>query len=68
MSHHQGHLDPEIAGDAWVESTLLVRQWREMKQQVLLHKWYESEKVGHDIGWDRALVDWMVRYGSRSSA
>ena len=32
-----------------------------MKQDVLLHKWYESERAGHDIGWDRAFVDWNLR-------
>ena len=31
-----------------------------MKQEIMTHKWYESEKAGHDIGWDRALVDWMI--------
>lgn len=36
-----------------------------MKSEILLHKWYESEKAGHDIGWDRAAVDWMIRHGRK---
>ena len=51
---------------AWMRESLLVRQWECMKQEILLHKWYESEKAGHDIGWDRAAQDWMIRYGPRS--
>lgn len=49
--------------DAWVKNTRLFRQWEDMKKEILLHKWYESEKVGYDIGWERAAVDWMIRYG-----
>jgi hypothetical protein len=47
----------------WVEQTALFRTWASMKQEILLHKWYESERAGRDIGWEKAAVDWMVRYG-----
>jgi hypothetical protein len=48
--------------DAWISQTLLVRRWEEMKREILLHKWYESEKAGYDIGWDRASIEWMARF------
>ena len=51
--------------DSWVHGTLLFQRWEEMKREILLHKWYESEKAGYDIGWERARVDWMLKYGSR---
>ena len=51
--------------DGWVGQTRLVQQWEEMKKEILLHKWYESEKAGYDIGWERAAVDWMIRFGKR---
>ncbi len=47
----------------WVRNTLIFRQWESMRNEILLHKWYESEKAGHDIGWERASVDWMIRFG-----
>jgi hypothetical protein len=28
----------------------------------LRHKWLESEKLGHDIGFERALLDWMLKH------
>ncbi len=55
----------DAVADQWVKDTLLVRRWESMKHEILLHKWYESERAGHDIGWERAAVDWMVRYGCR---
>ncbi|OGV43069.1 MAG: hypothetical protein A2X46_11580 [Lentisphaerae bacterium GWF2_57_35] len=54
------------AMDQWVKNTRLFRQWEDIKQEILLHKWYESEKAGHDIGWERAAVDWMIRHGRNS--
>ncbi len=55
---------PLPADAPWLERSLLVARWRAMKQDVLLHKWYESERAGHDIGWDRAFVDWNLRVSS----
>lgn len=55
--------DDPVAADLWLQQTALFRVWSDMKREILLHKWYESERAGFDIGWDRAAVDWMVRYG-----
>lgn len=62
------HSDPEdCSEDQWFRETLLVKQWEQMKHEILLHKWYESERAGHDIGWDRAAFDWMLRFNKRES-
>ncbi|MDP2654041.1 MAG: DUF4032 domain-containing protein [Candidatus Omnitrophota bacterium] len=26
------------------------------------HKWFESEKLGYDIGFDKAAEDWIKRF------
>ena len=44
----------------WIRQSRVFQQWESVKQDILLHKWYESEKAGHDIGWERACVDWMI--------
>jgi hypothetical protein len=31
-----------------------------VREEISLHKWYESERAGHDIGWERAAVSWMM--------
>jgi len=41
----------------------LVSHWQEIKHEIELHKWYESERAGHDIGWDQAAASWQVRFG-----
>jgi hypothetical protein len=31
-------------------------------EEILRHKWIESEKAGYDIGLDAALQDWQVKH------
>jgi hypothetical protein len=47
-----------------LSNSLLYRQFQAQRQEILKHKWYESEKAGHDIGFDRALTDWTIKHGS----
>jgi hypothetical protein len=49
----------------WVEHSLLFRYFREVEVDINLHKWFQSEKEGRDIGWDSALVDWTIRVSKR---
>lgn len=30
-------------------------------KELLRHKWLESEKKGKDVGFDRALIDWIIK-------
>lgn len=30
-------------------------------QEISKHKWLESEKKGSDVGFDRALIDWIIK-------
>lgn len=32
------------------------------REEIQRHKWFESEKAGHDIGYDRALLSWVRRH------
>lgn len=59
------HERDEVSGEhehAWVGDTRLVQAWIAMKQEILRHKWIESERAGADIGWDRAFTDWTCRH------
>ena len=49
--------------DSLVKNTRIYRQWEYRKKEIDLHKWYESEKAGHDIGLNRATVDWLIHHG-----
>ena len=34
----------------------------EEREEILKHKWIESEKAGRDIGFECALVDWVRKH------
>lgn len=36
-----------------------------MKEEVLKHKWYESEKAGYDIGFLKALMSWTIKHKTK---
>ena len=50
----------------WEENLLqksaLYREFQAEREEILRHKWIESEKAGYDIGFERALLDWIVRF------
>jgi hypothetical protein len=48
----------------WVKRSLLYKEYSAELEQIRLHKWIESEKAGYDIGFERALVDWHLKYRS----
>ena len=45
-----------------LKNSSLYREFQAEREEILKHKWIESEKAGHDIGFERALTDWIVRY------
>lgn len=42
--------------------TSLYKEYLAMQEEVMKHKWYESERAGYDIGFARALIDWIMKY------
>ncbi len=47
-----------------VKNSVLYKEFLAEREEILRHKWIESEKVGHDIGFEKALLDWIVKYRS----
>jgi hypothetical protein len=54
---------PEETTDL-VKNSSLYSEFMAEREEILRHKWIESEKAGGDIGFERALVDWVVKYRS----
>jgi len=52
----------EVESDDWVKQTSLYKEFIAEREEILRHKWLESEKAGHDIGFEHALVDWVAKY------
>jgi hypothetical protein len=48
--------------DNLLEHTSLYQEFLAERNEILKHKWIESEKAGHDIGFERAHTDWIVKH------
>jgi hypothetical protein len=45
-----------------LKNSTLYREFQAEREEILRHKWIESEKAGHDIGFERALTDWIIKH------
>ena len=55
---------PNSENSDLVKNSVLYREFLAEREEILVHKWLESEKAGHDIGFERALLDWIVKHRS----
>jgi len=52
-------------GNDLLKNSTLYREFQAEREEILRHKWIESEKEGKDIGFERALTDWIVKHRSK---
>jgi len=45
-----------------LQNTALYKRFLEERDHILKNKWYMSEKEGKDVGFERALIDWVTHY------
>jgi hypothetical protein len=45
-----------------LKNSTLYREFLAEREEILRHKWIESEKQGRDIGFEKALLDWMLKH------
>jgi hypothetical protein len=55
---------PRIDSTEWIKNSVLYKEFLAEREEILCHKWIESEKAGCDIGFERALLDWTLKYRS----
>jgi hypothetical protein len=48
-----------------LKETSIYQEFLAMKEEIMMHKWYESEKAGYDIGFPRAVIDWTMKFKSK---
>ena len=46
------------------KNSVLYKEFLAEREEILKHKWIESEKAGADIGFEKALLDWIVKHRS----
>ena len=53
--------DASSANDL-LKNSSLYREFQAEREEILKHKWIESEKAGRDIGFEQALTDWIIKH------
>ena len=48
-----------------LKNSLLYRQFQAEREEILKHKCSESKKAGHDIGFEQAVTDWIIKHRSQ---
>ena len=54
----------EVDQAQFVKDSALYKEFLAERAEILKHKWIKSEKAGKDIGFERALLDWIVKHRS----
>ena len=52
------------AASQFVKNSVLYKEFLAEREEILKHKWIESEKAGADVGFEKALLDWIVKHRS----
>ena len=55
-------LDPALKDSDLFHKSAHYQEFLAEREEILRHKWIESEKQGHDIGFEKALLDWIVKH------
>jgi hypothetical protein len=53
---HKDEIKSLVTGSKYYQEFLAERT------EILKHKWIESEKAGYDIGFEKALIQWVSKY------
>lgn len=40
----------------------LYKSFSKMREDILVNKYYLSEKAGKDVGFEKALIDWIINH------
>jgi len=62
MTSQKKTLPIENKDRAVLKRSSLYKEFLAEREEILKHKWLESEKTGKDIGFERALLDWIRKH------
>ncbi len=60
-----GNEPNSIDGSVLLKSSSLYREFQAEREEILKHKWLESEKAGYDLGFEWALTDWIMKHRAK---
>lgn len=63
MQSREKNQSPEVQFN--LNKSKLYQEFLAEREEILQYKWIESERLGHDIGYERALLDWIRHHRDR---
>lgn len=54
-----------LSASELLRNSSLYREFQAEREEILRHKWIESEKAGRDIGFEKALTDWIIKHRAK---
>ena len=51
-----------LPNQGFAQRSTLYQEFLAEREEILRHKWIESEKKGQAIGFERALLDWIRKH------
>jgi hypothetical protein len=45
-----------------LKGSKLYQEFLAEREEINRHKYFESQKAGHDIGFEKALLDWVAKH------
>ncbi|SDU27971.1 protein of unknown function [Verrucomicrobium sp. GAS474] len=55
-------MDTSHDNEKLFRNSALYQEFLAEREEILKHKWLESEKAGQDVGFEKALLDWIVNH------
>ena len=59
---NSNNMDSAKRAKDFAKRSSLYQEFLAERNEILRHKWLESEKAGRDIGFERALLDWIRKH------
>ena len=61
-TEHTLDCEPAYLDNDFMHKSSVYKEFLAERNEILKHKWIESEKVGYDIGKDRAKWSWITTH------
>ena len=45
-----------------LKESRLYQEFLAEREEIMRHKYFESEKAGYDVGFEKALLDWLIKH------
>lgn len=64
-TEHPLDCEPTFLDNDFMHNSSVYKEFLAERNEILKHKWIESEKAGNDIGFEKALLDWIQKHRSK---